>query len=235
MTYNIEAYEDDRDRPTAIIEQLKIKRDWIPSSAYHCTPMALANTFGYGVYFDKDISFIWDGDNDHPAKGLLGKEIISEVRGGGTVSFNTNLLFKTDENTSLLTMPVPNQVIEGATVLTNLLSTSFFSSNIPVVWKIHEANKEYYIPAGTYLAALIPISLGQFKEVNININSGAEFDKKPLHQQEDYIAALKNGHKEGKFLRLYERGLNHLGEKVGFHEVENFKMTVKKIDRSKND
>jgi hypothetical protein len=233
--YKIEAYPDDRSQSTAKIEQLKVKRDWMHHSIYHCTPLSLANTFGYGVYFDQDISFTWDGDVLHPAEAILGKEIIGEDRGAGTVSFHTNLVFKTDENTSLLTMPVPNQELKDATVLTSLLSTSFFTSNISIVWKLQKANHKYFIPAGTYVAALLPISLATFQETEINIYPDENISESPIHQQKEYLDALRAGQKEKKFLRLYERGINHLGEKIGTHEVENFDMKVNYIYKEKND
>jgi hypothetical protein len=233
--YKVDAYLDGKNTPTAKIEQLKMKRDWMHHSIYHCTPLSLANTFGYGVYFDQDISFTWDGDVLNPAKAILGKEIIGEDRGGGTVSFHTNLLFTTDENTSLLTMPVPNQELKHATVLTSLLSTSFFTSNIPIVWKLQKANYEYVVPAGTYVAALLPISLAVFQETEINIHLDDGLNKKQVHQQKEYLEALRIGQKEKKFKRLYERSINHLGEKIGTHEVENFDMKVNYIHKEKND
>jgi hypothetical protein len=227
--YNVDVYVEDTNKPVAKLEQLKIKRNWMHESVYNCTPIATANTFGYGVYFDQDLSFIWDGNFEHPAESTRGGDIIWPGRGAGTVSFQTNLIFRTDENTSLLTMPVPNQPIENAIVLSTILSTSFFSSILPIAWKLEKPNKEYFVPAGTYIAAIVPISISQFNQSNINIyNKRPDFDI--IHGNKDYIKALKDQQKEKGFLRLYNKGLDHNKNKIGFHESKPLKMNVKNYE-----
>jgi Family of unknown function (DUF6065) len=210
--------------PTAKIEQLKIKRDWMNSAVYNCTPLVMGSLFGYGVYFEEDISFVWDGDVRHPSKVLKGENFVGPDRGAGSVSFHTNLVFKTNENTSLLTMPVPNQPIKDATVLTTILSSSFFTQLLPIVWQLDLPNKEYFVPAGTYVGCIIPISISQFQ------NSVLKIHQNPLNSinfdNDEYIAALKKGQKEGKFLRFYQKGIDHKGNVIGKHELKYLKLNV---------
>jgi len=232
--YSVDVYVNNPSLPTAKIEQLKVKREWMENTIYNCTPVVAANTFGYGIYFEEDLSFIWDGDTEVPARALKGENVVRELRGGGTVSFDTNLLFKTDENTSLLTIPVPNQPIEDVTVISNILSTSFFSSVLPVVWKLEVPHKEYFVPAGTYVACIIPISIAQFHDSTINIHDKT-FPFRHVHGDQNYTKALKDAQKEGKFLKLYQKGIDHLGKTIGAHEIKKLNLNVNYSDRNQDD
>ena len=233
MAYNFDAYPVQNGMPTAKIEQLKIKRDWMSKDIYNCAPLVLGNSLGYGVYFEEDISFIWDGDVRHPSKVIKGADFFGPDRGGGTVSFHTNLVFKTDENTSLLTLPVPNQPIKDATVLTTILSSSFFSQLLPIVWKLDYADKEYLVPAGTYVACILPVSVSQFQDTNLTIHD-KRYPIAGVHGPE-YIAALKEGQKQGKFLRFYQKGVDHKGNVIGKHEVKSLNLNVSYKEDEKND
>lgn len=224
--HNVDAYIDQESMPSAKIRRLNGKRSWMHSETYNCYPVTFANTLGYGVYFEEDVSFIWNGEIDSPAEGILGKDHIWSGRGEGTVTFLTNLIFKTDENTSLLTMPVPNAfTTQDATCISTLISTSFLSTGFSVVWKVHTPNKEIIIPANTDIACILPISIKQFQDSKINIlNERWPFER--VHGDEEYIKYLKKKLKEGDNPRMYKRGVDHKERKIGRHEVDNLKMTV---------
>lgn len=228
--YNVDAYIADPNIKSAKISQLPIKRDWFTSEygTYNCDPLTLANTLGYGMSFDKDISFIWDGNSVKAASGILGKEYIWDGRPEGTVTIISNLIFKTDINTSMLTLPVPNYFPKEYSVVSTILSTSFFTSPFSVVLKINKEyiNKEIFIPAGTNIACLLPISIKQFDEANINIkNKEWPFDN--IQGRPEYVKALHKGRDEGKRLKLYKKATDERGNKVGEHEVSKLTMNVK--------
>jgi hypothetical protein len=224
--YNVDAYIDNELTPTAKIRPLSIKRDWMHSYTYNCHPIAMANTLGYGVYFDHDISFIWDGSREDGAVGIIGKENVWVGRGEGTVSFITNLIFKTDENTSLITMPVPNEYIEGAQVLSTILSTSVFTGTFSIVWKLDTPNKEYFIPAGTNIACILPVSLGTIQDSTITLqNKTWPFEK--VQDSKEYMEYLKGLNAEGIRPRMYKKAINHKGETIGKHEVDSIQLHVK--------
>lgn len=229
--FNVDVYKNNGWMPQAKIRPLKMKRNWFSNTAYNCTPIAMASILGYELYYDHDISFIWDGDMDIGAEGIIGKESIWKGRGEGSVSFLTNLIFKTDENTSILTMPVPNQTIEGASVISTLLSTSFFTGMFPVAWKIDHVNKEYFIPAGTAICCILPISVGQINNSSINI-----YDEMPpydlYHEDPVYLKTIKE-HQQQNFLQLYKKGIDHNGNKVGNHEVDHITLNVNYIEKNK--
>jgi hypothetical protein len=223
--YSVEAYVDNIEKPTAKIRPLSVKRDWMHSYTYNCYPIALANTLGYGVYFDHDISFIWDGSREDGAVGLIGKENVWVGRGEGTVSFVTNLVLKTDENTSLITMPVPNEYIEDAHVLTTVLSTSVFTGTLSIVWKLDKPNKEYFVPAGTNIACIMPISLGQVQNSTINVHPTRwPFEK--IQDSPEYMEYLKGLNAQGIRPRMYKKAIDHKGNTIGKHEVDSIILNV---------
>ncbi len=226
--YKVDVYNKYEDRKTAKLEQLSVKRDWMTPATYNCYPITVANTIGYGVSFEDDISFIWDGDVSHPAKGILGKEYIWEGRGEGTVSITTNLVFKTNPDVSLLTIPVPNNFIKEADVVSSLMSTSFWTGDITIVLKIRKEyiGKEIVIPAGNNIACILPISISQFNNSNLIIKNKL-FPFKPIQDTKKYVDALhKFTDETGGRLRLYKKGLDEDGNKVGSHEVDSLTMNV---------
>lgn len=226
--YKIDAYKDNSFATTAKIEQLRVKNKKTSELIYTCPPMAVASNIAYGIYFDEDISFVWDGKNENAAKGLIGKEIIGDDR-GGSVTFHTNLIFKTNENTSLFTMQVPNQSLKDATLAASLLSTSFFTTQLPIVWRLHVA-KEYFVPAGTYIAAVMPISLSELNNSSIDVYSNTVFPYKNIHGNKEYISMVNDGFANKKHKNFYKKAIDHLGNKIGKHEVEKLKLTVNYLE-----
>lgn len=223
--YNLDVYKGDPNRTTAKIKQLGVKRDWMSIATYHCYPLTVANTIGYGIYFEDDIKFSWDGNLRNPAIATEGKEHVWSGRPEGTVSFETNLIFNSDENTSLLTIPVPNQIIKGVTTISTLVSTSFFTGSFPVVWKLEEPG-EYFVPAGTNLACIVPISMKSLNNSNINFKD-IVYPGYRLHNDTEYIDAIhKHAEEKGNQPKLYKKGIDHHGNVVGSHEVDNLVLKV---------
>ena len=231
--YKLDVYIDNKEAPTAKIRPLVMQREWMHDTTYNCDPVGMANTLGYGIYFDEDISFIWNGIRADPATAITGGQHIWVGRGEGTVSFITNLLFRTDENTSVLTMPVPNEKIEGAQVLSTILSTSVFTGTFSVVWKLDTPNKEYFVPAGTNIACILPISLGAIQDSVVTIkNTPATFER--IHDNIDYITYLKGLNAKGIRPRMYKKAIDHTGRIIGKHEVAKIKLHVNYEEETKD-
>mgnify|MGYP003338324301 FL=1 len=224
--YELDVYIGNTDKKYAKIRPLTIKRDWMDEETYNCYPITSANPIGYALYFDEDISFIWEGDLKKGAFPTRGEDNIWVGRPRGTVSFDTNLIFKSNENTSLLIMPVPNHFIQDANVVSATISTSFFTGALPVVWKLNVPNKEYFISAGSPIACLLPVSLAQFKNTNLNIMNKT-LEEYRLHNDPEYVDEIHRIEREEKIHpRFYFKGVNHYGEKVGNHEVVKLNMKV---------
>ena len=217
----------------ANVTPLNVKREWMEetadSHAYRCFPISLANGLGWGISFPEDITFIWDGISDTTpdhVKILSGESYVHPNRGNATISFNTGLIFKTPNDYSLLTMPVPNQHIAGVSPFTTIISTSFYNSSLPCAWRITEANREITIKAGTQVIAVIPLSLTNLQNTELHVKN---YNEMPTSYHQDYIGyneVISHINQSGKFSDFYRDAVNHEGKTVGEHEVKLIRLKV---------
>lgn len=216
---------------TANIEQLPARRTWMDETpdkhAYMCFPLNLTNRLGWGLSFPTDIRFIWDGltdgSPDH-VKILEGEEFAHPQRGNATISFTTGIRFMTDSTTSMLTMPVPNEFVRGAQCYTTIISTSFYFHMLPVAWRITEPNLEILIPAGTPIAAVMPISLtGLQEDYEMQIvEEPATSEYWDEVRKYGDVTILKNMGDD--WSKMYREALDYKGEKVGEHETKSIRL-----------
>ena len=215
------------------VAPLNVKRKWmdetVDAHAYRCFPISVANGLGWGISFPEDITFIWDGISDTTPdhiKITAGEKYVHPNRGNATISFNTGFVFKTPNNYSLLTMPVPNQHIPGVSPFTTIISTSFYNSSLPCAWRITEANKEITINAGTPVIAVIPISLTNLQNTELHVKN---YNEIPTSYHQDYIGyneVISHINQSGKFSDFYRDAVNHEGKTVGEHEVKLIRLKV---------
>lgn len=213
------------------ISQLPGTRQWMDDTplkhAYMCFPLTVTNRLGWGIHFPEDIVFVWDGiDDSSPdhVKVLKGDQYATPKRGNATISFETGLLFRTDEQTTMLTMPVPNQFIRGTQCFTTLISTSFYKPELPIAWKIMEPNIEITIPAGTPVAAVLPISLTSLQDdYKLELDESYETPEfwDELRKYGD-VAEQKNS--VGDWSKMYRDAVDYNGNSVGAHETKSIRL-----------
>lgn len=217
---------------TAKISPLTIKRQWMDDTfdkhAYHCFPISLSNGLGWSISFPKKISFIWDGISDSTdthVKVLSGNEFVSTSRANATISFNTNLVIRTPDNLSMMAMPTPNWPIDGVWPFTTIISTSFFRGIFPIAWRITRANEIITIPADTPVASIMPISLSQLNNSEAIIRNYSDLPS-DFFPKEDYGQIVSDINKQGKWTDFYRNATDHLGNKLGEHEVKALRLKV---------
>lgn len=211
---------------------ISVKRDWMDATfekhAYRCFPVSLANTLGWTFSFPEDISFIWDGNpgsEDGHVKIISGERYVFTNRANATISFNSGLTFKSEDNVSLLLMPVPNQFIDGVQGFTNIISTSVLEAPLPYAWKITKANEIITIPANTPIVSVIPIRLKDIQETEVNLYN-EEFEESFYQKMSDYGRISGEITSTGNWTDFYRNATNHLGEKIGEHELKTLKLKV---------
>lgn len=219
------------------IEQLDMKRDWMENTvhrhAYHCFPVSLANRLGWAISFPEDISFIWDGSPDadsHHVKILSGHRFATPNRANHTVSFESGLRFESEENITLMTMPVPNQFVRGAQCFTTLISTSVLPGSLPIAWMINEPNIEITIPAGTPVAAVVPVSLTDIQDFELVI-SEYQYDREHEMYMKERGNEAEKRNSVGDWSHFYRDAVDHTGKPFGKHES---KKIVMKVTKEKN-
>lgn len=238
---NIYAYKT-KGNDSANISQLPVKRDWMDATydahAYRCFPVTLANSLGWGLSFPEDISFVWDGISDsspHHVKILSGEKYIHPNRANATISFNTGLSFKTDKNLTMLQMPVPNQFNDGAQAFTTLISTSFFSGDLPCAWRITKPMTVITIKANEPFISLFPLSLSEMQDSQIVLDDISNMPKPEIDfacDPEEHIKVVNDIVSSGKWTNFYRDAVDYKGNKIGSHEVKNIKLKV--IDNAKD-
>jgi hypothetical protein len=221
-----------------VISPMSIKRDWMDNTsenhAYRCFPVTQANVVGWSLSCSENIEFIWDGINDQTDKHI---EIFSPQgaysgRGQSSVSLNTGLIFRTDKDVSLLTINPVNYFNEDFETMSNLISTSFFDSPLPLAIKAKRANEKIIIKAGTPIATIIPISLSFLNNSSIKIFDYKDEDSKRMEANKSYGEASQIINSSGKWTDFYRNALNEKGETLGDHEVKVLKLSVE--DNTKN-
>lgn len=217
----------------ANLTPLSVKREWMDdtqnSHAYHCFPVSLTNQMGWGLSFPEDIIFIWDGVSDASpghVKILAGHKYATPSRANATISFNTGIMFRTDEDTTLFQMPVPNYPRDGISPFSILMTTSFYSKELPCAWQITKANEEITIKANTPIIAIIPLNLSEINNSEI-IFEDIKYAKMPDADNSDYSLIGAEINSQGKWTDWYRNAINHLGQKMGSHQVKKFDLTVK--------
>jgi hypothetical protein len=219
---------------------MSIKRDWMDQTAekhaYRCFPVTQANMIGWSLSCSKDIRFIWNGINDQSGDNieiLEGGDFCYTGRGQSTLSFNTGVVFKTDQDISLFTINPVNYFNEDFETMSCLMSTSFYHNPIPLAIKARSANKEILIKAGTPIATVIPISLTAIDNTSIKINKYQDIGRKREKADRSYGEAAQEINKAGKWTDWYRNAVNEKGESLGNHEVKALKLGVE--DNTKGD
>jgi hypothetical protein len=227
---NLTAYQMGTE--TASVEPLQVTRDWMDATpekhAYHCFPVTQANTVGWTISMPVDIKFIWDGVNDTSGNHieiLEGNSFVYTGRGQSSVSFNTNLLFRSESNVSLLTMTPPNYFNPDYQVIGSVISTSFFRNPLPLAIKALTPNKEILIPAGTPIATILPISLSELKDSVIEVK---KFPQEDMHEWNEknraYGDAAQVLSTKGEWTDWYRDAVDQDGNKIGEHEAKSLKL-----------
>lgn len=221
----------------ANISQITAKRDWMEATvdrhAYNCFPVTLTNTMSWGLSFPEDISFIWDGISDTSpdhVRILSGEKYCSLGRANATISFNTGLIFKTDENISLMQMPVPNMFIRGAQAFTTLMSTSFFTGEFPCAWRITEPNRIITIKANQPFISIVPISLTELQGSSIAYTT-ENFMPNIKYTENQHLNAVREKTESGQWTNFYRDAVDPLGNKIGSHEVKSIRLKVIDYDK----
>lgn len=226
-----------RGENSANISQLPVKRDWMDatydSHAYRCFPVTLTNSLGWGLSFPEDISFVWDGISDTSpdhVRILSGEKYVHPNRANGTISFNTGLIFRTSPNITMLQMPIPNMFWDGAQAFTTLISTSFFSGELPCAWRITKPMSVITIKANQPFISIFPISLSEINDSEIILDTVENMPQTEVEKScspEEHIKAVNEIVSSGKWTNFYRDAVDYKGNKLGAHEVKSLKLHVR--------
>ncbi len=214
------------------IYPMSIKRDWMDETsenhAYRCFPVTQANVVGFGISCKEDIEFIWDGVNDQTGDRvqIFKPERAYSGRGQSSVSIDTGLIFRTDQNVSILSINPVNYFSDEFETMSNVISTSFYDNPLPLAIKVKKANEKITIKAGTTIATLIPISLTELNNTVIKIVDYKDEDRKRVEANISYGKAAQEVNSSGNWTDWYRNAVNEKQESLGSHEVKALKLDI---------
>lgn len=216
-----------------LISPMSIKRDWMDETpnkhAYRCFPVTQANMIGWNLSFSEEVSFIWNGINDTSSENIKifkGETFCYSGRGQSTVSFNTGLTFRSQENISLFTINPVNYFNDKFETVSSLISTSWYDTSFPLAIKAREANNTITINAGDPVATIIPVSLTQMDNTSIDLFDYLDPERKRQNAQQSYGQASQILNTGGKWTDWYRDAINEKGESLGEHETKALKLYV---------
>jgi hypothetical protein len=221
------------------ISQMSVKRDWMDETsgnhAYRCFPVTQANVVGWSLSCKEDIVFTWDGINDQTPDHV---KIISPSgayggRGQSSISLNTGLIFRTNNDVSLWTINPVNYFNDDFETMSNLISTSFYDFPLPLSIRAKRANVETRITAGTPIATIVPISLTALNHSSINLTTYS--DPKNIRHQANasYGSAAQRMNSSGEFTDWYRDAVNEKNESLGSHETKVLRLHVNDTTKTK--
>lgn len=215
------------------IEQMSIKRDWMDVTsekhAYRCFPVTQANVIGWSLYCDQDIEFIWDGINDQTDQHvqIFNPDNAYSGRGQSSISLNTGLIFRTDQDVSIFTINPVNYFNDEFETMSNLISTSFYDNPLPLALKAKKANQKIIIKAGTPVATIIPISLTNLNNTTIEMFDYSDEDQARHKANMSYGQAAQEVNSSGQWTDWYRDAVNEKNESLGSHETKALRLYVK--------
>jgi len=221
------------------ISPMSIKRDWMDETsenhAYRCFPVTQSNVIGWSLSCLKDIEFIWDGVNDQTPNRvqIFSPEGAYAGRGQSSISLDTGLVFRTDNDVSIFSINPVNYFSNEFETMSSVISTSFYDNPLPLAIKAKIANKRVVIKAGTPVATIIPISLSNLNGTTIEIVEYQDLDKKRLDANIQYGAAAQIINSAGKWTDWYRDAINEKGESVGSHEIKSLRLNVQDNTKGK--
>jgi hypothetical protein len=156
-----------QEKPFNVIEKPPKKRDWFSPHFYKCLPLTIGNQYGFIIKNQFDFSFFWNGQ-DSPESIFFdfykNKQNIDNLYprieshfGHGIITINPPFNLRTPSGVNLMTINPPNYIIPNITVMSGVVETDNIRQNFTFNLKIQMPNIQVNVPAGTPLAAFIPI------------------------------------------------------------------------------
>ena len=191
---------------------MELKRDWMKetpdSYAYRCTPMNVANQYGWYVLCPEDFSAKWLGDDGFGGVSIRYKdnqelEFASSEFGSGILTIHVDFVLRTDPNIYTYIRGVPNFIKDGIHPLDAIVETDWLPFTFSFNFKFsREARVEF--KKGEPLFCFFPVVRSFAENSNISvkqIESDPHFFKQYTEYSNSRSNYLKNN--DGSFQKFY--------------------------------
>jgi hypothetical protein len=148
-----------------LIDKPSKKRDWFSPHFYRCLPLTIGNQYGFIIKSEFDFSFLWSGEDNPESLKFFFNDLEIEDKhpaieshfGHGIITINPPFWLRTPPGVNLMTISPPNYIIPNITNMTGVIETDNLNRSFTFNLKVQMPGIQVNIPAGTPLAAFIPI------------------------------------------------------------------------------
>lgn len=197
------------------IEPAPATRSWMPRFSYWCTPMVIANQYGWNVVSSEETVASWDSgtspESVHVERGHLAKGHF----GSGVLTFQLPFLFRTPPGWSLHVRGPINEPRDGIAPLEGLVETDITAETFTMNWLFTRPGTVTFA-AGDAICTVLPVERGQLQRFDFLIESIEQNEElRDAHRDWSTSRAAWNSNfehphrKHGDYAkRIEERALN---------------------------
>jgi hypothetical protein len=205
-------------------------RDWFSPHFYKCLPLKIGNQYGFTIISEFDFGFEWNGENEKESITFYFDEEniekfprIESHFGHGIITINPPFTLRTPPGVNLMTINPPNHFIPNLTAMTGVVEADNLRRNFTFNLKIQMQGIKVWIPAGTPLAAFIPIPRYFADSFNL-VFADELFDKETIEEENNSVISETKSRQEIDYPtmkpnRRYMRGIDFYGNKFPDHQI----------------
>lgn len=153
-----------RDVDKSLIKPAQRKRQWMDNTpnkfAYRCLPLSVANQYGWEFCCPFSFSAVWRGGLDMDQVEITSEEssnFVSTHFGSGIITFNINVIIKTDSSHNLLITGPFNDGKSFIFPLSGVIESDWMPYTFTMNWKFSEKDVPVSFEKGEPFCRVFPI------------------------------------------------------------------------------
>jgi hypothetical protein len=182
------------------------KRSWFSQHAYYCTPLLVANQYGWTVMNPATWIARWNGGEDKDDVEVVNttEKVAKAHFGSGIVTIDVGFYVETSDDIDLLIKAVPNYPMDGLCTMEGIVETDWHDGIFTLNFRLTRPNQWVMRKPNTPLAQLVPVQRGWLETVSLEWEEGTERHDERIKAALLSTAQYPNGRedKDG----LYRRG-----------------------------
>lgn len=190
--------------------------------AYRCLPLTMANTYGWWVVTDQEVTAEWMGGQAKETLTVSAGAL--SYFGSGIVTFSIPYLIRTEPGWNLWVRGPANWLVRGAQALDGIVETDWSPATFTMNWQMVDRFATW--EAGTPIAQIFPIRRGELEGV-IPVLKSIQVSPEEASAYSDwnqsrtrFNQALQTGQAMG-WQKHYTKGQDPSGQVYAQHQTQN--------------
>jgi hypothetical protein len=146
-------------------------RDWMEATmhrfANRCLPLRIANQAGWVFSLPEPFELEWSGAGETDQVSVFAsdrmRQVVGSYFGHGIVTFQTQLLFRTEPGYNLLVRGPANLPKDGISPLEGIVETDWTAATFTMNWQITRPLHRIGFAAGEPIGMLVPVRRGELE------------------------------------------------------------------------